>query len=795
MVASVTCAQSCDGVYDWMKFHNDILNTGFTDSDGPSSNTILWKNTGLSHPIGSPVVAYGRLYVGSYNDRFYCLNAYNGEVLWEYLTGGNPTTPAVWEGRVYFGSLDDKVYCFNALNGAKIWEYATGNDVMGVPSVHEGKVFIGSNDDKLYCLNAVTGQLIWSYTTDGDVRGCPAVYKDRVIVGSCDGKVYCLDEDDGGFNWFFTTGDDVVSSPAGKDGKIYFGSYDGKFYCVNIASGTQAWAVSTDGSIPCSPAIEGDSVFFGSYDGYLYCLSALDGAQAWRKYIAQYHQSSPSISDGKLYVGGQDDVVYCIDTTTSNTIWSYTTGYSVLCSPAIAYGKLFVTVYSDGVYCFSDEVYFDEAFDSPSYTMIYPTDEPGKPLGCRPALLSDWTAAGIVYAKISPLDEGLDTDPDYVDQGNGRPIAEDGTCVITFGGPDVNLVTKYSYNSQAPINFVCIGDRFHYKHRDGEVIPGASLPVSVINFNEDMFVIQCFRDSGRTIMVFEGFGWKGTYAAGKFFHKVLWPYLDDQHYSWMIVKWTDTSGEGFVNSPGVDQYTVVADSGHPCETILYDSHFDDSLDSDDLRTNTPMSQDWYESRGDNPLLLELSKVDATGFDTKKAYLHGSHLQGNAYLTQEIGVQLFDKVYELRSAFTIIYDIYVTYVEPLPDDPERTGWMLIGDDSVPGAGPNRDDDERFAYLALSKPGGGETGLMDLVARDRDDPWDSFTVVASGLEMGRWHTIRVECNVLTDTYDVYVDGIHQKTLDSRNPKDYVTHLSFATWDDGAGAFYIDNVIGFK
>jgi hypothetical protein len=82
-------------------------------------------------------------------------------------------------------------------------------------------------------------------------------------------------------------------------------------------------------------------------------------------------------------------------------------------------------------------------------------------------------------------------------------------------------------------------------------------------------------------------------------------------------------------------------------------------------------------------------------------------------------------------------------------------------------------------------------MDLVARDRDDSWTSFTTVASNLNMRQWYTIKVSLNLAAGTYDVSVDGEHKATVTSRHPKSSVMHISFAQWSDGAGSFYVDNV----
>ncbi len=105
-----------------------------------------------------------------------------------------------------------------------------------------------------------------------------------------------------------------------------------------------------------------------------------------------------------------------------------------------------------------------------------------------------------------------------------------------------------------------VGGVFYFKHRDGSAIPGARLPVAVINSNADMFVIEVFKDAeGRFILFCYGFGWKGTMAAGLYFDKVVYPDLASNNVGWVIVRWNDTNADGLVNALGNgDGYTVVA---------------------------------------------------------------------------------------------------------------------------------------------------------------------------------------------------------------------------------------------
>jgi hypothetical protein len=198
--------------------------------------------------------------------------------------------------------------------------------------------------------------------------------------------------------------------------------------------------------------------------------------------------------------------------------------------------------------------------------MIYPSDNPSKPLGCLPAWVSDWLASMSVSTKLTTYTEGLDTDSAFVDQITGRPMGAAGEGIVSFGGMIVNPVLKYAESGgtpaedRAPIRFHDEGGVYYFQRGNGEGIPGASLPISVINGGEDMFVIEVYKDGeGRYEMLCYGFGWKGTYAAGKYFHTEIYPNLYAYDVGWIIVKWEDTNGDGFVNNPGNgDTYTIIA---------------------------------------------------------------------------------------------------------------------------------------------------------------------------------------------------------------------------------------------
>ena len=181
------------GTDDWTMFRHDLTHSGYSTSNAPDINQILWNYTTSSYVYSCPAVVKGAVYIGSADHNVYALDAAAGTFLWNYTTGERIySSPAVVNGVVYVGSYDHNVYALNASNGAFLWSYTTGDVVLSSPAVANGAVFVGSWDDRFYCLNAATGTLISSYTTRSDVYSSPAVANGVVYVGSNDNRVYAF---------------------------------------------------------------------------------------------------------------------------------------------------------------------------------------------------------------------------------------------------------------------------------------------------------------------------------------------------------------------------------------------------------------------------------------------------------------------------------------------------------------------------------------------------------------------------------------------------------------------------
>jgi len=88
-----------------------------------------------------------------------------------------------------------------------------------------------------------------------------------------------------------------------------------------------------------------------------------------------------------------------------------------------------------------------------------------------------------------------------------------------------------------------------------------------------------------------------------------------------------------------------------------------------------------------------------------------------------------------------------------------------------------------------------GLLNLFAREGKDRWADRTLIATGLRADAWHHLEIVVDVPEGFYEVSVNGgkpfeLESFTTKGRSPKK-LSHISFASWNDGPGTFYVDNV----
>jgi outer membrane protein assembly factor BamB len=81
------------------------------------------------------------------------IDALSGKMTLSFATRARvDSSPVVAGGRVYIGSSDGKLYMLDAATGTKQAEFEAGDAITASPAIAAGRVVVGSVDGHLYCL-------------------------------------------------------------------------------------------------------------------------------------------------------------------------------------------------------------------------------------------------------------------------------------------------------------------------------------------------------------------------------------------------------------------------------------------------------------------------------------------------------------------------------------------------------------------------------------------------------------------------------------------------------------------
>lgn len=311
-----------------------------------------WKFQVEDEVRSSPLVYHGILFIGSYDNNLWAINAADGQFKWNYATeGGIATSPDVSpeDNLVVIGSDDGNVYGIDIRSGRPNWMLTTKAPVRSSPTVAHGHVFVGSDDGMLYAARAITGRVAWRYEAGLPIRSKPTVSEDLILFGNKDGDVIATDMS-GQLKWRFHTKREVMASPIMYNGLVFVGSMDWNFYAIDASNGFLVWRYRTENAIVSSATVAGGLLVFGSADGNIYAIDPKNGRERWRFKTEGQVTSTPVYANENIYVGGIDGNLYCLDPQNGNMRWKFETEGPIPGTPYVADGMVYVGSTDHNIY-------------------------------------------------------------------------------------------------------------------------------------------------------------------------------------------------------------------------------------------------------------------------------------------------------------------------------------------------------------------------------------------------------------------------------------------------------------
>lgn len=333
-----------------VRAHFGLEDFGLERVDAESSSELtsfknIWRfaspepNTFHRVPKSFPITDGERLYFGSDRGTFWCLDAKDGAVMWQFDVNRRGrknlwSSPALHQGRVLFGSYDGNVYCLDGQTGKEVWRHGEADWVGSSPALAPelGLLFIGlefsieGRRGSIVALSLETGEKMWEYVTTRYTHASPAYWSARQLVacGSNDNEMLLFDARTGSRLWRFETHSgegkkgSIRHAPAFdfKRGHIITACANGTIYIIDVETGQEVWSVTTGDTLYTVPLALEDTAYIGSTDKYLYVLD-LENRCVKRKIFAGARIfSPPRLLEGRVYFGACNGKLYEIEPTT-----------------------------------------------------------------------------------------------------------------------------------------------------------------------------------------------------------------------------------------------------------------------------------------------------------------------------------------------------------------------------------------------------------------------------------------------------------------------------------------------
>src|SRR5207248_9905189 len=83
---------------------------------------------------------------------------------------------------LFVGSQDQRFYCLDKRTGKKVWQFETQDRIEWDAAADERSLFFGSCDGSFYRLAQADGALLWKFDTEPGESGLTAIYSKPILA-------------------------------------------------------------------------------------------------------------------------------------------------------------------------------------------------------------------------------------------------------------------------------------------------------------------------------------------------------------------------------------------------------------------------------------------------------------------------------------------------------------------------------------------------------------------------------------------------------------------------------------
>jgi len=365
LAAAVSRAETNGAGADWPIFRGDSCLSGVAPGSLPDRFKPLWSFK-IGHEVkSSPIIADGKVFIGSSDSNVYAIALADGTLEWKTQLDGPVEAPPLFVGgAIFVGSTAGTLHSLDAARGGPRWRFKAEEKIVGSANwvrSPDGKsvwILFGSYDNRIYAIDSTTGKKVWDFETKNYINGSPAADSNRVVFGGCDATLHAVSAADGAARAAVPVGSYVAASAALAGDWAFLGHYGGKLVGVNLAEKKQVWEYKSEEegtAFFCCPAVGPDRIVIGARDNRVHAAARQDGKKLWTFQTRGEVDSSPVICGDKVVVGSYDGRLYVLKLSDGTEVWSREIGAAIGGAPAVAHGVIVVATQDGSVFAFGKD--------------------------------------------------------------------------------------------------------------------------------------------------------------------------------------------------------------------------------------------------------------------------------------------------------------------------------------------------------------------------------------------------------------------------------------------------------
>lgn len=289
-------------------FENKVLwtfNAKFSSSDALNSGSMIIF--GINND---------KICVSDINGVVYCLNKFNGNIIWKTCTSPNKKLDTIGtylsyaDGKVFVTTSFAELIILNASNGKVLRKISFPSPAKAPVKYKEGLLFVLQSNNSFSVLDAKSFKVLWTHNAlpeDTGFLGLASVaIKDNiVIVPYKDGELFAFDINTSGIVWNNTVASlsvtatiesiaHIKASPVIYKGSVYVLNNNSKVMRFDINTGDVIWESDIAGSI-YTPYISGNAMYFISNANEIIALNNNNGEKFWEYNLTQEKKKNSMI--------------------------------------------------------------------------------------------------------------------------------------------------------------------------------------------------------------------------------------------------------------------------------------------------------------------------------------------------------------------------------------------------------------------------------------------------------------------------------------------------------------------